>query len=233
MENKCTIGVNGYTINNDVDLLLTLHNAGLISTYECNRQMFITNRQVLRRGVVTCNTFSSLISGNYDISTKQGREDFKKEFCETISFANDVGATKLMFGMARYRTDMTTDKLKFLEELVLLARDMNKVLLYEAIALTLHHNEFLGTHDELIQFSKEHNIGEIHVDYGTLLANSESFNDIASKIKVSNIHFPYGKLDIDEVMGYNISIENYNSVPLTEAEITNYLTLWQKEGQYD
>ena len=87
----------------------------------------------------------------------------------------------------------------------------------------VHKNEFITNHDELIKFSREHGINEIHVDFGTLRSNNENFRDIAKKIKISNIHFPYGEFSLDEVKDHDISIENYSSEILSAERLSDYL----------
>lgn len=217
------IGVNGLTINNSVDTLLTLYAEGLIDTYECNRRMYLDNRNILSNCNIKCDTFGSLITGNYDLDTIDGRLKFFNEFLETIDFADDIGATKLMFGLARYRQSINETKLKFFKDLIEVSKKRGKILLFEAISS--YGNKFLTNHKELIDFSIKNNIKGIHVDYGTLRDCHESFTDISSHFKVLNIHFPYGEYNTADVKNFDISIENYTNQKLTITELSKYLEI--------
>lgn len=217
------IGVNSFTVNNDIDILKSLRHSGLIDTYECSKYFYKKYSYCIDKLDIPCETFSSLITKDYDINDDVDWFLFIEEFEETIKMAKDVGATKLMFGLSRFRNNLTNNHYELFGTLVNIAKQNNMTLLYEAISPKLFKNDFLRTHDELIEYSIAHDIDSIHVDFGTLRSNGESFGNIADKIKVSNIHFPYGELDISEVKNHDISIENYNNKKLSVYDIADYL----------
>lgn len=217
------IGINSYTANNNFELIDSLYQDGLIDMYECSKHFYKKNRYHINKLQVPCETFSSLIVGEYDLTDNFEFFLFVEEFEETIKMAKDVGATKLMFGLAKYRTNLSSNHHELFNMLVDIAKNNGMTLLYEAISPDLHKNEFITNHDELIKFSREHGINEIHVDFGTLRSNNENFRDIAKKIKISNIHFPYGEFSLDEVKDHDISIENYSSEILSAERLSDYL----------
>lgn len=188
--------------------------------------MYLNNKNVLRNLNIRCDTFGSLVTGDYNLDTVEGRIGFFNEFLETISFADDIGAYKLMFGLARYRQEMDSDKLKFFKELREVAKDRDKILLFEAISS--YGNKFLTNHKELIEFSKEINLSGIHVDFGTLRDCHESFTEISKQINVINIHFPYGEYNTTEVENFDISIENYTNKKLSVNDLVDYFSKIKK-----
>ena len=90
-------------------------------------------------------------------------------------------------------------------------------LLYEAIS----NSKFLPNHKELIKFTKEHNLDGIHVDFGTLINENESLEDLAKETNILNIHAPFGL--IIKNIPFDISYENYTKKSLTEKEIKEFL----------
>lgn len=131
-----------------------------------------------------------------------------------------------MFGLARYRQEMNSDKLKFFKELREVAKDRDKILLFEAISS--YGNKFLTNHKELIEFSEEINLSGIHVDFGTLRDCHESFTEISKQINVINIHFPYGEYNTTEVENFDISIENYTNKKLSVNDLADYFSKIKK-----
>ena len=209
------IGLNSMTFNNDINILKNLKKD--IDTYECTKPFLLQNYLKLLDIGIECQTFSSLIVNEYDLTNKSDRCRFLKEFKETCILANDLGCSKLMFGMERFRKVINDDILKFFVELLDVAKDYNMKLLYEAIS----NSKFLPNHKELIKFTKEHNLDGIHVDFGTLINENESLEDLAKETNILNIHAPFGL--IIKNIPFDISYENYTKKSLTEKEIKEFL----------
>lgn len=215
------IGLNSLTVNNDITILNGV--SALIDMYECSKPFYLEHKDVINKLDIPCDTMSSLITGTYDLHDAAGKKSFMHEFEETMQIAKDLGTTKLMFGLARYRTNINDDALKFFDELVDITNDNNLILMYEAISPKLYTNKFICNHKELINYTDQHKLKGIHVDFGTILAENESFVEIAKQGNVINIHFPFGEEDLSEVSGYNISIENYTGNKLTYDDVIDYL----------
>lgn len=212
------IGLNSYTFNNDIKILKNIKN--LINTIECSKIFYKENYKELEKLNIECQTFNSLIIGNYELP--RDCSSFKKELKETCLMANDFGVKKLMFGMARFRTDPGLEN--FFIELVEECRNFGLILMFEAIPKNYLNNKWLCNHSELIEFSKRNNIEGIHIDFGTLYKNNESFDKIQSEYNILNIHYPIGKI-ID--INYNVSLENYTNKKLSEIEIIKCLKMLQ------
>lgn len=201
------LGINSWSLKNNFDDLLEISQYGLFESFECAKPFYIANIKRLDKINLKCSCLSSLIVGNYDLSNVFDVNNFILEFKESCLMALDLGAKKMMFGLERLRKNMTLDKVKIFKDLVYIANDYNLKLLYEAI----HSDGFIKNHDELIDFSKSVGLNEIHVDFGTILKNNESYNNICNKIKVSNVHYPIGEtlqICYDQC---DISLENYNN----------------------
>ena len=64
------IGINSYTANNNFELIDSLYQDGLIDMYECSKHFYKKNRYHINKLQVPCETFSSLIVEDYDITDK-------------------------------------------------------------------------------------------------------------------------------------------------------------------
>lgn len=200
-------GINSWSLKNNFDDLLEISKYGLFESYECAKPFYMANIKRLSKINLKCSCLSSLIVGDYDLSNKLDVNDFILEFKESCLMALDLGAKKMMFGLARLRKNINSDKIKLFKELVYIANDYNLKLLYEAI----HGDGFIKNHDELIDFSKSVGLTEIHVDFNTVMKNNESYDTICNKIKVSNVHYPIGKTLQFCYDRCDISLENYNN----------------------
>jgi len=216
----CKIGINSLTFNNDINILKNIKD--LIDTCEYTKKFYLDNSKELSKINVKCDVLSSLVINQYDLLNPEDRNKFTVELRDTCNIAKDIGVTKLMFGMARFRKNINNDIVNFFEQLYHQCEDMGLLLMFEAISPKCYENNWLKNHSELISFSKKINAPGIHVDFGTILNENECFSDISNKYNIVNVHYPFGK-DITEIRGYDISLENYTNKKLTEEEIIQYL----------
>lgn len=195
------IGINTLSVNDDFKSILELQD--IFDTYECSKSFYIKNYRYIDILKIPCSCFSSLITGNYDLQTRNGRKDFIHEFKDSCLMSSDIGSNKMMFGLLRYRRFVNDDIIKFFEELVHIARLYGQTLLYEALSEKTG-NKFLKNHKELITFSKLMCIPYIHVDFKTLQLEHECYDKLGYRI--GNVHYPVGyPIVID-----NVSLENYD-----------------------
>lgn len=206
------IGINTLSINNDFNLLNEVKS--LLDTFECSKRFYLENHNRIGKLNLECTVFSSLILGDYDISTFQGRKDFLNEYNETILMAKDLGVTKFMFGLSRFRRLKSTDTISFFKELIEYTKIHDIKLMYEAISPKLYANDFLKNHKELQEFSKECNLDYIHFDYGTARAENEQITDV--DLKIINVHYPFEPINIP----YDVSFEGSN---ITKEFLINFL----------
>lgn len=216
------IGLNSMTFNNDIEILKNMKT--YIDTYECTKLFLLENKQLLDLDI-KCDTFSSLIVGKYDLSKSSDEREFTKEFRETCTMANDLGCTKLMFGMERFRKCIDKDVLDYFVRLIDIAKEYNLSLLYEAITDSL----FLPTHKSLVEFSSKHHLDGVHVDFGTMFSNKYDYSieDILSKTKILNAHVPFGL--IIKNIPFDVSFENYTKNKLSEKDIKEFLEKLRNE----
>lgn len=200
------LGICTNSLNNCFDDLLDIQQ--YLDTFECSKTFYIDNFQKIDRIKLNCSCFNSLILGNYDLTTPSGRKHFVTEFEETCRMANDLNCKKLMFGLLRYRKVINSDITKLFIELIDIANDYKLALLYEALS----ESQWITNHSQLIDFSKHHNLPSIHVDFGTLKNEHETFNDL--RYNISNIHYPIGL----PIMYDNVSLENYNNYSIKEIK---------------
>ena len=201
------IGINSLSLNDDFEAFLRFQN--YFDGFECSKKFYYENLYNFDKIRIPCTCVSSLVRGNYDLKTE--RQKFLMEFIDSCKIANDLDCNKLMFGLLRYRKNVDADTIKFFTELVDVAKSFGCDLLYEALSEKTG-NQFLKTHNELIDFSKENNISSIHVDYKTLELNKEKINLL--DYPISNFHYPIG---IPICVDY-ASLENYNNWNISEIE---------------
>lgn len=205
------IGINSWSLKNNFEDLVEISSYNFFDSYECSKPFFLENYNKLDKLNLKCSCLSSIITGNYDLGIKNDREKFIEEIKESCEISNYLGTNKMMFGLSRFRQNINSDKIKFFKELIFIAKNYDIKLLYEAIP----NDEFIKNHEELINFSKECGLNEIHVDFGTILKNCEDYTEIYKKAKVINIHYPIG--DSKYPFGYpiiydgDLSLENYNN----------------------
>lgn len=204
------IGINSLTFNNDFSVLQKIK--PFIDTLEPTKRFYLENPQLIKENI-PMETMGSLIVGDYDLTNINDRKSFINELKETCTMCEDLGISKMMFGMSRFRK---SPNLKFFEELYYICKDKNKILMYEAIS----KDPFISSHKELIEFSKRLGIDGIHVDFGTILQNNEDFKEIEKSYNILNIHFPFG---MQPNINHNISLENYSGTKLSQKEIENWL----------
>lgn len=201
------IGINSLSINNDFNALMELQS--VFDGYECAKSFYIKNYRYLDLIKIPCTCFSSLVMGNYDLHSAEGRKKFLTEFIESCNMSNDIGSSKMMFGLLRYRKNISDDIIHFFEELVEVAKEHKQMLLFEALSLKTG-NKFLTNHNELIDFSKKMNIPCVHVDFRTLQLEHECMDKL--KYAIGNVHYPIGI----PVMLDNVSLENYDNFTLDQ-----------------
>lgn len=217
-----SIGINSLTFNNNISTLRNIRE--LVDTVECSKSFFRENWRELQRLDIRCETFSSLVAGQYTLPRDNAA--FRTELLETCAMARDAGVRKLMFGMARFRTDPALAP--FFAELVCECRARGLILMYEAIPRGYLGNQWLCTHRELIDFTRKNGIQGVHVDFGTIHRNGEHFEEIASQCNVINVHYPFG---IPVTINNDVSLENYTSKKLSEQEIIEWLKTLRLSGQ--
>lgn len=215
------IGLNSLTFNNDISILRNVKN--LIDTCEYTKKFYLDNSIELHKLDIKCDTISSLIINQYNLLDPYDRNKFDAELSDTCNIAKDIGASKLMFGMARFRKVINQDIMKFFEQMYYKCNDSGLELMFEAISPKSFENNWLKNHTELIDFSKKIGAKGIHVDFGTIINENENFESISNKYNIINIHYPFGK-DIQSIINnYDISFENYTNKKISENDIIKYL----------
>lgn len=203
------IGICSNSLNNSYSDLIDIQE--YFDFYECSKYFYISNFRKIDTVKLPCNCFSSLVAGNYNLNDKNERGLFVKEFVDSCKMSLDLNCHKLMFGLLRFRRQVNQDIYKLFEELCYIAYNYHQVLLYEALSPKVG-NTFIKNHSELIEFSKQHNIPSIHVDYKTLVLEKEKISEL--NYPISNIHYPIGiPITLD-----NVALENYNNLPNNEIK---------------
>lgn len=222
------IGINSFTANNDFNIIKNLKDLNLIDTYECSIPFYNDYYHKLDSLDLQCSALSSIIQGSFDLTKPYDRYHFTSKLLDAIKIAKNIGTNKLMFGLAKYRSIVNNDIIKFFEELFYIAQDENTILLYEAISNKAVNNNFITNHHQLIALYNKLNCNTIHVDFGTLYNEHEIFENIVKQKNVINIHYPIHAGSLKYALNHNISLENYTNTTLSERNIIDLITNLRK-----